>query len=177
MATCPRTHRHTHTIKPPTAGVQQVGHTSINDTVLRKDGRWRGTDIQTYKTTTLATLQHNLRVAQVGGSKGCSAIRDHLNCIMGFRSSFQLTSRGNLNIERLVASHRRLRQLLLCACNPSYRKNLGICLETGLLQFPIDLFTNMRLRAGTKASVHNYVKLQYNYESRHLPVQSNLPFC
>ena len=36
-----RGHTDTHTIKPPTAGVQQVGHTSINDTVLRKDGRWR----------------------------------------------------------------------------------------------------------------------------------------
>ena len=28
MATCLRTHRQTHTIKPPTAGVQLVGHTS-----------------------------------------------------------------------------------------------------------------------------------------------------
>ena len=34
MATCLRTHRltHSHTIQPPTAGVRQVGHTSIKPT-------------------------------------------------------------------------------------------------------------------------------------------------
>ena len=83
------------------------------------------------------------------GFDECVGIMGHLNYIMGFSSSFPIHSKGKSQLE-VGGATLWLLQLLLGACNLSYRLNLGTRLETELLQFSIDLFTDVCLRVGTE---------------------------